>query len=168
MRRNCDNEMGPPGSRLKASPCVGLLLASAFLAGIPCHATSKQTSPSCSGGKAVVGQGFRQVANTKDSDAAAPDHPTSHSIKLTWDRSVSPKSAVAGYNIFRHELGPNCRKNDNDCDFKQLNPPDTPITGTTCTDYAVQPGRTYIYEVQTVGTNTKVSAMSNRARATLP
>jgi hypothetical protein len=166
--RKFDKEMASSSaSRLNARPCLGLLLASAFLAGIVCHATSKQTSPSCNGGKAPAGQESRQAANanTKDSDAGVPDHPISHTIKLTWDRSASPQTAVAGYNIFRRESGPNCDKPGNTC--VQLNPATAPIQGTTCIDYDVRPGRTYIYQAQSVGTNRKLSSMSNEAKATL-
>jgi hypothetical protein len=165
MRRNHNNEMScSPGCRLKAGCCLYLLLTSAFLTGIACHATSKETSPSCSGREAEVGQEARQAVNAKGFGSVAPDHPTSHGIKLTWDPSAAPKSAVAGYNIFRRESGPKC---NGDCKFRQLNSTHSPITGNTCTDYDVQPGHMYIYEAQTVGTNTKVSTMSNRATATL-
>ena len=168
MWRKLDNQMGcSPGSRLKARRCLGFFLAAAFLAGIACHATSKETIPSCSGGKAAAGQESREAAkaNTKDSKAVVPDHTTAHSIKLTWDRSASPQAVVAGYNIFRRESGPACDMPGNTC--VRLNPAATPIDGTTCIDYDVRPGHTYIYQAQSVGTNRKVSSMSKEAKAAL-
>jgi len=167
MRRNHDKERGrSPGSRVKGRSCIGFLLVSALLAGMPCHATSKDTNPSCSEKKAAVGQETKQAANVEDSTAVVPDYPPSRGIKLTWDPSASPKRVVAGYNIFRCEIGPDRDRSHGECEFKQLNPHHIPIIGSTCTDYDVQPGHTYIYEAQTVGSNTRVSTMSNRATAT--
>lgn len=167
MWHEFDNQRtGSSGSSRKARCCLGFLLASAFLAGMACHATSKETSPSCSDASAAVPQQVQQAASTQDSDAAHPGHSRPRSIKLTWDPGSSPKGAVAGYRIFRRESDSTCDRAAGACEFKPLNP-HTPIKGTTCTDYDVQPGRTYLYEVETVGTNHKVSTRSNQAKASL-
>jgi len=143
--------------------CLGLLLTSTLLAGKASDATSKEASLSCGEEHASASQAAGQAADRKDSAAVSTDSSRPLSIKLTWSPSASPKSAVAGYNIFRCDMGPDCYKNHSN--FKQLNPLHSPIIGVTCTDYDVLSGHTYIYEAQTVGTNTKVSTMSNQAKA---
>ena len=137
----------------------------AFLVGTTRHVTSQETSPSCNDRKAAVSQEAGQTANTKPFAAVRADHSPPRSVKLTWDASASPRSTVAGYRILRRESDSSCDKARGKCGFKPLNP-HTPIPGTTCTDYDVQAGHTYVYEAQTVGKNSTVSTMSNRATAT--
>jgi hypothetical protein len=102
-----------------------------------------------------------RAAQTSGQSKAASGSP--HRIKLTWDASASPAKQVAGYSIFRRESGPNCESRKSNC--QRLNPV-VVIQGTSCTDYSVQPGHTYIYEVQTVGTNAASRGFSNEAKAT--
>ena len=164
MWRGYKNAMRRPACRLIARHCLGWFLMSAFLVGTICYATNPDTSPRCSDRKAAVGQEPGTTANSKAS-AVPPNHSQPHGIKLTWDPSASPKNTVAGYRIFRRESDSSCGSPAGKCGFEPLNP-DTLISGTTCTDYDVQPGHTYVYEAQTVGKNTKYSTMSNPATAT--
>jgi len=129
-----------------------------------CWANGQQSSQSSGHGlKPTTGHTSNPTATTQDcaTGAAANDKP--HSIKLSWNPSTSPANMVEGYFIFRRESGPDCQKPGNTC--VRLNA-DTPIAGNSCTDYAVQPGHTYIYQARTAGSNSTASGFSNEARAT--
>jgi len=152
------DEMGRcPHCKLGKRRCSGAFLIFTLLVAMTSHATSQEASPSCKDGKVVAAHAGAQTQSTTPS-AGSPG------IRLTWDPSASPKSTVAGYNILRRELDPSCEGTLGKCGFKPLNP-HTPIAGTTCTDYEVQTGHTYVYEAQTVGKDSKLSPVSNQATA---
>ena len=76
-----------------------------------------------------------------------------HRIKLSWD---APAGAVEGYIIERKELG----KGE---DYKKIGR--VPIRETSCNDFEVIPGHTYLYRARSVGPDGRVSGPSNQAKA---
>ncbi len=143
----------------------GRCLASAVvLLAMTCCAYGQQGSQNFGHGlRPSTGRPSNPAAATQDCATGAAANDTPHSIKLSWNPSTSPANMVEGYFIFRRESGPECQKSGNTC--VKLNA-GTPIVGNSCTDYAVQPGHTYIYQARTAGPNSTVSGFSNEARAT--
>ncbi len=81
---------------------------------------------------------------------------TQHSVKLTWNASVSPNVT---YDILR--------SNESGGPYNIINT--SPITGTSYTDNTVQDGQTYYYTAIAVDTDTGVdSTYSNQASAVMP
>ena len=76
-----------------------------------------------------------------------------HSVSLSWAASTS--ASVAGYNVYRATTsgGP----------YTKLN--SLPVSITTFTDYAVQPGQTYYYVTTSVNSIGNESPYSNEAQA---
>ena len=128
------------------------------------HAADKSPDPSCTGENksAVIATG----ANPGARSSGVTGHNQPHSIRLTWDPSVPGKAdKVVGYFIYRHESGKSCDQSGNNC--QELNPIVT-IKETSCIDYRVKPGHTYIYQARAVSARGALSGFSNEAKATLP
>ena len=136
---------------------VGLAGVLALLA-MTCCANAQNTAPHSSTAATA-----NSAPTTQDCATGAVVNDKPHSIKLKWNPSASPQTMVKGYFIFRRESGPSCEKRDNAC--VNLNT-GNPIIGTSCTDFAVQAGHTYIYQAQTAGSNKTVSVFSKEATAT--
>ena len=153
-----------PGRRLSLiSRCC--LFAGILLASFACHAQQAQVTQSCNGDPAPPTTAKPQLTPAKESSLVdATPSPTAHTIRLSWKESVSPASTVKGYYIYRRETGPWCKTHE----CEPLNPmnPMKPVTGSSCTDYSVVSGHTYIYQARTVGKNNLTSTSSNDATAT--
>lgn len=82
--------------------------------------------------------------------------PTTHSVQLMWNPSISPD--ILGYTVYRGETsgGP----------YTPLN--STLITDTTYNDTAIQSGNTYYYVVTATDANNASSDYSNEAAAQIP
>jgi hypothetical protein len=149
------------GLALHSRFCLVLSIAAARLV---CSAQQPDESQSCTGAPVTAAaHQVQTVTPAKGSPVAAEADPTAHTIKLLWTLSVSPASTVEGYYIYRREAGPECQKQANHCEPLNLG---NPVKGHGCTDYSVVPGRTYIYQAQTVGKNARISTFSNSATAT--
>lgn len=141
--------------------------ASILLTSLVCLAQPPQDTQRCNGDPAPSTALKAQPAPPeKASPVTAAANPTTHTIRLSWTKSVSPASTVQGYYIYRRETGPSCQAHPNEC--ASLNPmnPQKPVTGNGCTDYSVVSGHTYTYQARTVGKNNLVSTSSNDATAT--
>jgi hypothetical protein len=143
-----------------------LLAGATLLVGMGCYAGDNQASRSCRDNSVPVADTQTIGSGSQTQDAVVRARP--RSVKLSWNASVPasamPKDAVAGYNIFRSELGKDCLREASACN--KIN--QTLILGTSCTDYAVEAGRTYIYKAQAVSVRNVNSKLSNDAKATLP
>ena len=138
--------------------CLGI--ATVLLA-VSSVAAKAQANRSCHDGSIPE----TSVQTSKTAQGAGPGGSESldtHGIMLSWTASTTAPASVKGYYIFRRESGPSCESSKSKCEI--LNPA-TPIPGTSCTDYAVRPGHSYVYEAKTVGSNTAVSRFSNEANA---
>lgn len=152
-------------SKLEVWLSLGFAFAMFSCLGTVSDAEDRHSELSCGGTQ--VASPFTQEPQNAGTDAAeahAPPNAIRHGIRLQWKPSPSPNATVAGYNIFRRESGPDCQQKVNSC--QQIN--QAIISATTCVDYSAQPGRTYIYQAQTVSHSGLRSAMSNEAKATLP
>jgi hypothetical protein len=130
------------------------------------HGADKPPDQSCTGEDkpAVIATGANPGAGSPG--PGHTDHDKLHSIRLTWDPSVSAEAVrVVGYYIYRRESGKSCDQSGNNC--KKLNP-NIPIKESSCIDYLVKPGHTYIYQARAVSARGAVSGFSNEAKATLP
>ena len=82
------------------------------------------------------------------------------SVRLSWDASIPaskrPAEAIQGYNIYRREPGKA---------YEQINV--VLIRETSCTDYAVKVGHTYLYQAKSVSMQGGMSKPSNPATASV-
>ena len=78
-----------------------------------------------------------------------------HYVSLQWQ--ASPSTGVAGYNVYRGPSGGLYVKITN-----------SPTTGLTYTDFAVQAGLTYCYVATAVSSSNTESAYSSQACGTVP
>ncbi len=136
------------------------MVSAILMAGIVCQADDKVGSQSCrDDSKAPFAVGASGPGGS--TEALAGSAPKLHSVRLSWDASVSksnaPADAVKGYNIYRHEPGKA---------YEQINL--VPIRETSCTDYAVKAGHTYLYQTKAVSGRGTVSKPSNQATASVP
>jgi hypothetical protein len=131
--------------------------------GIICVAGDEQAARSCRDNSMPVATRQKIAVEAKGEPELK-----AHGMKLSWHASVpasaSPVDAVAGYNIFRRESGKDCQQPGNTCE--KIN--DVLIPGTSCTDYSVQGGHTYIYQAQAVSSRKAASKLSREARAVMP
>ena len=146
-------------TRRRMCCCLGTL---ALLSGINPIASEAQSSVNCHD-DSVPKTSIHASKTAQGAETGTAEPPYAHGIRLSWDASTAPPASIKGYYIFRRESGPSCQSPKNKCEI--LNP-STPIRGTRCTDYAVLPGHTYIYEAQTIGVSAVVSQFSNEAKAT--
>jgi hypothetical protein len=127
-----------------------------------CHADEKQGDQSCRDGSAASAN----VALSGPASGTQTSKP--HSIRLSWGASVpasaTARDAVEGYNIFRRESGKDCQQPGNSC--QKINT--ALVSGTSCTDYSVDLGHTYIYQAQAVSHGKRVSGLSREIKAALP
>jgi hypothetical protein len=153
-----------PALRLARATLRPLLVGTIVLTATSCFAGDKQATRSCRDGSIPPNaKAGASGGSTKHAGASQP-----HRIKLSWKASVTattaPKDPVVGYNIFRRESGADCQPAVNACEKINL----ALISGTSCTDYDVQAGHTYIYQAQAVSLLHVVSPFSKEAKATLP
>ena len=81
-----------------------------------------------------------------------------HQVSLQWDASASGSGAVANYEVNRAASG--------STQFSTL--AKTGATTTAWTDNSVQAGKTYVYEVLTVGKTGTLSSPSNKVTLAVP
>lgn len=140
--------------------CLGVAI---LVAGIVSHGSDEQDSQDCHGGSKALAsaQTTSPSGTTGGSDASTASSSKAHSVKLSWDASVSarnsPAGAIKGYNIYRREPGK---------EYEKINI--EPIPGTHCVDHSVKAGQTYDYEAVTVSARGTVSKPSHVAKATIP
>jgi hypothetical protein len=137
------------------------LLGAAIMVCLSCQADEAQAVQSCLDGStrspAVVGRRTEGAIESADPSSSKP-----RKVRLAWDPSTpassNPKDAVQGYNIYRRELDGEAGSK-----FEQINR--ILIRETSCTDYLVDPGHAYAYEVKAVSAGGAVSKPSNVATA---
>jgi hypothetical protein len=138
-----------------------------LFSGTVCVAGDEQAARSCHDNSMPAATRQTIAVETKDKSVSEPELKP-HGIKLSWHASVpastSSVDAVAGYNIFRRESGKDCQQPGNTCE--KIN--EVLILGTSCTDYSVQPGHTYVYQAQAVSAGKVASKFSREARAVMP
>lgn len=136
-----------------------------LLSGTICVAGDEQAARSCRDKSIPARQTGTQWAGGKSSSELPPKP---HGIRLSWKASIPASTAaadaIAGYNIFRHESAKDCEQTGNACE--KIN--QALISGTSCTDYFVQGGHTYIYQVQAVSAGKIASRFSREAKAVMP
>lgn len=130
------------------------------------HGGDKLPDQSCTGENKPAVIAASTNAGASNPGPGHTDHNKPHSIRLTWDPSVPAKAdKVVGYYIYRRESAESCDQTGSNC--QELNPI-TPIWETSCIDYRVRPGHTYIYQARAVSARGALSGFSNEAKATLP
>lgn len=143
-------------SGLKHRILGGSLVSAVLMAGIVCRADDMPGSHSCRDDSKAPS------ASVPGGSTQAPTASATklHSVRLSWDASVPasnvPADAVKGYNIYRHEPGKA---------YGQINL--VLIRETSCTDYAVKAGHTYVYQAKAVSVRGAVSEPSNQATASV-
>lgn len=127
-----------------------------------CHADEKQGDRNCRDGS-VVPANVAPGGPTAGTQTSKPP-----GIRLSWGASVpasaTARDAVEGYNIFRRESGKDCQQPGNSCQKINM----VLISETSCTDYSVELGHTYIYQAQAVSYGKRVSGLSREVKAALP
>ena len=146
-------------SELRLRILGGCLVSAVLMTATVCRADSMTGNQSCRDdlkAPSTVGASV-PAGSTHVSTAVAA---TLHSVRLSWNASVpasnSPADAVKGYNIYRHEPGKA---------YEQINL--VLIRETSCTDYAVKAGHTYLYQATAVGMQGAMSKPSNQATASV-
>ena len=112
---------------------------------------SDQGTHSCRDDSAAATKDAAKPIHTSESKAAATRQ---HSVLLSWD---APAGVVKGYIILRKEL-----PKDNYSTISLV-----PIRETSCTDYDLVAGHTYLYQARSVGVSGRVSVPSNQVKATI-
>ena len=128
----------------------GSVVAVILLSGIACSA-SDQGIHNCHDDSVGPNTYAAKPGETSQVEDSKP-----HRVKLSWD---APADAVQGYIIERKELGTGG-------DYKKISL--VPIRETSCNDYEVIPGHTYLYRARSVGSEGRVSGPSNQAQAKVP
>lgn len=143
------------------SACLGVAI---LVVGIVPHGRDDHDNQEqdCGGGSTALApaQTASPIGITGGSDAGIASSSKAHSVRLSWDASVSAsnsRNAIKGYDIYRREPGK---------EYEKINL--KPIPGTHCVDHSVKPGRTYQYEAVTVSAQGTVSKPSNVTKATIP
>jgi len=142
------------GSGLKLRILGGCLVSAILTAGVVCRADDMPGSHNCRD-DSISSSTVGASRTTEASTAGVAKLP---SVRLSWDASVPastrPVDAVEGYNIYRHEPGKI---------YQQINL--VLIHETSCTDYAVKSGHTYLYQAKAVSAQGAISKPSNQATA---
>ncbi len=145
---------------LQACLGVAILVVGIMPHGRDDHASQEQDCRS--GSKALASaQTTNPSGTTGGSDASTASPSKAHSVRLSWDASVSasnsPTGSIKGYNIYRRDPGK---------EYEKINL--EPIPSTHCVDHSVKAGQTYYYQTVAISAQGTASKPSNTAKATIP
>lgn len=140
-------------SGLKLRMLAAYLSPVILFAGLICRADDTWGSHNCR-------DDSKAVSSVDGSGIAGSTEAKLPSVRLFWDAGIPaskrPADAIQGYNIYRREPGKA---------YEQINL--VVIRETSCTDYAVKVGHTYLYQTKAVSMQGTISKPSNQATGTV-